>query len=147
MRNNKLQKGQSLFELVVAIAVSALIITAIVALASASIQNSSFSRDKNIAANYVQQLNEWLRGQRNAGTAEFTTRINTAPTWCFKDLSWTSFGTCGQDGFITDTKFKRETTFIISPVNGQDVVEISTIVSWEDSKGIHQVTGATDLSL
>jgi len=45
----KSQSGQSLFELVVAIAISALIIVAMVSLAVNSIQNSNFAKNKALA--------------------------------------------------------------------------------------------------
>ncbi|KKR44841.1 MAG: hypothetical protein UU51_C0007G0002 [Microgenomates group bacterium GW2011_GWC1_41_20] len=144
----KPQKGQSLFEVVVAIAVSALIITAIVSMASNSIQNSSYSRDKTLASNYVQQANEWLRQERDSNSATFITKA-AIPTWCFRSLSWILPSlprACASDEYITGTKFIRQSGLSISLVNGKNVVRVNTTVSWTDSKGLHQITGSTDLS-
>ncbi len=141
-----LQKGQSLFEVVVAIAISALIITAIVSLASNSIQNSSFSRDKTLAANYVQQTNEWLRQERDKSTTNFMAKA-AVPTWCFTTLSWSLPRACGATEYISGTKFIRQSSFIISPVDGKSLVQMDTVVSWRDAKGLHQVKGSTSLSI
>lgn len=144
--NKELQKGQSLFEVVVAIAISALIITAIVSLASNSIQNSSFSRDKTLAANYVQQTNEWLRQERDKNTSDFMAKA-AIPTWCFATLSWSSPTACGATQYISGTKFVRQSSFTILLVSGKNLVQIDTVVSWRDAKGLHQVKGSTNLSV
>ena len=60
----ELKKGQSLFEVVFAVAVSALIITAIVILAGNAVSNSTFSRNKALAGRFVQEAIEWLRKER-----------------------------------------------------------------------------------
>lgn len=146
--NHKLWKGQSLFEVVVAVAVSALMITAIVAIATNSIQNSSFSRDKTLASNHVQEVHEWLRQERDNNSAAFI--ANTAiPTWCFRALSWsapTIQRACYETDYIDGTKFTRQSTFSISLVGGKNVVRVDTTVSWTDAKGTHKINGITDLS-
>lgn len=140
-------KGQSLFEVVVTIAISALIITAVVSLASNSIQNSSFSRDKTLASNYVQELNEWLREQRDLSSSALITHITTSGTWCFKDLSWSKSSSCGASDYVTGTKFKRYANFSVSVVGGKQLIQIDTVVFWQDSKGKHEVKGSTKLSV
>ena len=70
----KSQSGQSLFELVVAIAISALIIVAMVSLAVNSIQNSNFAKNKALASSYAQEAMEWLRGQRDSGVDAFISK-------------------------------------------------------------------------
>ncbi|MFZ3130893.1 MAG: hypothetical protein WA125_07290 [Desulfosporosinus sp.] len=144
--NGGLQKGQSLFEVVVASAITALIITAIVSLASNSIQNSSFSRDKTLAANYVQQTNEWLRQERDKDAKNFIAKA-AIPTWCFTTLSWTRPSACGATEYISGTKFVRQSSFTISVVDGKNLVQIDTVVSWRDSKGLRQVKSSTNLSV
>ena len=77
-----LQKGQSLFEAVVALAISALIIVAVVALVASSIRNASFSRNVTLASRYAQQATEWLRGQRDANAG--IRRKICSLTYCLK---------------------------------------------------------------
>jgi Tfp pilus assembly protein PilV len=144
---NNLQKGQSLFEVMVAVAISALIITAVVGLASTSIQNSSYSRDRNLASNYVQELNEWFRSQRDSDIITLRINVVKSPIWCFVKTSWEKFTACGATDYVEGTKFIRQSTLNMEVVNNKDLLEITTTVSWQDSKGLHQVSSSTDLSL
>jgi len=48
-----MNKGQSLFEVVVALAISALIIITLVSVVGNSIKNATFSKNKTLAANYA----------------------------------------------------------------------------------------------
>jgi Tfp pilus assembly protein PilV len=143
------EKGQSLFEVVVALAVSALIITGVVSVATNSIQNSAYARDKTLAANYVQETMEWMRSERDKNASIF---LSHAPgTWCFVDLSgWVTpnhAGNCLASEYISgSSKFKRQVIFSVSDFSGKKLVEVDTTVSWSDSKGLHSVTSSTNLS-
>ncbi len=145
MANGKWQmaNGQSLFEVVVALAISALIITAIVSLVSNSIRNSTFSRNKTLAARYAQEATEWLRGQRDGDITALSVNILT-PVWCFKNLSFGQSGNCGPDDFITGTPLIREANFSVSVVGGKNLVQSDVVVFWTDSQGYHEVRSATN---
>lgn len=140
-----LEKGQSLFEAIVALAISALIIVAVVSLVSNSIRNSSFSRNKTLASRYAEQATEWLRGQRDADITTFSNHALT-PNWCINNLSWTQSGHCGGSDFITNTIFGREVSFVINSIGGKDVIEADVIVFWTDSQGYHEVRSATNFA-
>ena len=142
----KYTKGQSLFEVVVAISISALIITGIVAYTSNSIQNSSYSRDKTLASIYVQEANEWLRQERDQNSQVFSTKATPESRYCLAGLDWNTVGFCG-DRVIPDTKFTRDLYFPTCDTCPSGSVEVEVTVSWEDSKGDHEVTSLTDLSL
>lgn len=144
--NYKLQKGQSLFEVIVAVAISTLIVTAIVSLATNSIQNTSYSRDKTLASDYVEEAMEWLRQERDNNTQFKAKATETAgKSYCLDDLStWPALSDCTTDQFISGTKFKRTLAF---PSYSGGVVEATVTVSWEDSKGSHEVTSSTELSI
>jgi Tfp pilus assembly protein PilV len=153
LKDNRLQRGQSLFEVVVAIAISALIVTAVVALATNSIQNSSFSRDKTIATNYVQETMEWLKQERDQNSDIFNVKAefsrSSDVTYCLDSLSWPVVPkSCTSDEVVVGTNFIRELTFPSCadpcPV---DIVEAKVTVYWIDSKGVHEVTSSTNLSL
>jgi type II secretory pathway pseudopilin PulG len=142
MRN---QKGQSLFELVVAIAISALVVSALVSITTNSIQNAIFSKNKALAGTYGQQTAEWLRGQRDSDPVAFQVHALT-PQWCMAQLAWTSPGSCGTDSQISGTIFTREVNLVQDFVSGKTIVQADVVVSWEDSLGSHSVTNATNLS-
>ena len=135
-------RGQSLFELVVTIAISALVIVAIVSLTVNSIQNSNFSRNKTLAATYAQQATEWLRGQRDSNSNLFIINVGNVGVnnMCLNNLAW-SIAPCS-GAKITGTPFTREVVFNTTV---QNLVEADVTVSWLDSQGLHEVTDATNL--
>lgn len=142
------EKGQSLFEVVVAVAISALIITTIVALAALSIQNSSYSRDKTLASGYVSETMEWLRRERDKDFKVFAEKAGTALIYCMTNLGdvWPA-PTANCSNKIAGTKFTRELSFPVCDTCPPDVIEAMVTVSWIDSKGLHEVTSSTDLSV
>ena len=71
--------GQSLFEVVVALAISTLVIIAVVSLAALSIRNTDFSKNKTLASKYAQDATEWLRGQRDADFDAFASNTLQMP--------------------------------------------------------------------
>lgn len=139
------ERGQSLFEVVVAIAISALIVVTIVSLVSNSLRNATFSKNSAQAASYAQEAVEWLRSQRDSDIAAFITNTTT-PVWCFRDLSWAISGACLDTQVISGTPFLREARFSSSLVSGKTAIEASVVVSWSDSQGLHQITNATSFT-
>lgn len=138
------ERGQSLFELVIAIAISALIIVAMVSLATNSIKNSIYSKNKALASSYAQQATEWLRGQRDSNIDSFLT-FTLTPKYCLEDLGDPKVG-LNCTNTIANTVFKRWVTFTTSSPSGKTVIEADVTVSWTDSGGIHEVTSATNFS-
>jgi type II secretory pathway pseudopilin PulG len=138
-------RGQSLFEVVLAIGISALIITALVSLASSSIQNANFSKNKTLAANYAQEATEWLRGQRDLGFTNFGLNVQQgSPVMCLNQLNW-AIGPCS-GSTITGTLFTREVTFANADFGGKTIIKADIVVSWTDSKGSHKTISATNFS-
>jgi type II secretory pathway pseudopilin PulG len=153
------ESGQSLFELVVAIGISALIIVTVVSLTSNALQNAAFAKNESLAGTYAQQATEWLRGQRDADTDTFEANVENGglnAERCFNDSLddpdvWSdSIGRCGANDTISDssgnpTPFVRQITFTQIGTNPY-IIEADVTVSWTDSKGMHEVTNATDFS-
>lgn len=150
---NKIYTGQSLFEVVIAVGISALIITGIAAAALNSIQNSSYARDKNLATNYVQETMEWLRQVRDKETQAFAGKAIIGGVYCLSSLpssvtSWPSLKTsCSSAAPISNTIFVRKIEFIECTGCPPNVVRVKTTVTWKDSKGSHDVVSTTDLSV
>ena len=151
MRNNKLIKGQSLFEVIIAIFIMALVIVGIVILATNSIAYSSFSRNKTLAGRYAQEAIEWLRSQRDVDMAYFRTKVSSSP-YCLDTLTWNT-GACGNGEFVKDsaldtTIFKRSVDLTETTISTKNVIEVTVVVSWDDPKGYHEsrsVTSFTDI--
>lgn len=139
------EKGQSLFEVVVAIAISALIIVSLVSLVNRSIQNSTFSKNKALAATYAQQASEWLRNERDKDMIVFEGHVALL-IWCLPDLTWTTSGACASTKTITGTPFVRQVNFSDASVGVKTIIQADIAVSWTDSQGLHKVTSATSFS-
>ena len=141
------QEGQSLFEIMLALAVSTLIIVAIVSLASNAIRNTTYSRNKTLATRFSQEATEWLRGERDADFTVFETRA-LIPLYCLPSLSWatSSIGSCSSGQEIVNSIFRREVTFATSLVNGKTLIQAGIKVYWTDGQGQHEVRSVTNFS-
>jgi Tfp pilus assembly protein PilV len=147
LKIKNLETGQSLFEVTVSLAISALIIVSLVSLVSNSIRNSTFSKNKALAATFAQEGTEWLRGQRDTDVNTFfATRAVPGLVYCLNTLSWDQIGTCADDSTINGTPFKRELNFPLCDSCSSSLIESDVVVSWTDSQGLHQVTSATNFA-
>lgn len=135
-------KGQSMFEVVMALFIMALIIVGVVFLSTNSIANSAFSRNKTIAGRYSQEAIEWLRGQRDSDPTLFKT--NAVGTWCLSSLSFSSHSACGSA--IGSTIFKRQVAFTEDTTTLKTIIKAEVTTSWDDSKGTHQAKSTTEFT-
>lgn len=133
---NKYKKGQSLFEIVLALGLITLILTAVVALASLSIKNSSFSQSQTIATRYSDSAMESLREEKEKDWNSFYNNALSSSKWCFNDLSWANADPGSCSNTISDSNFVREVTFTII---GQKEIQVMVDVKWQDPSGYHEV--------
>lgn len=143
---HKCYKGQSMFEVVLALFIIALIIVGVVFLSTSSIANSAFSRNKTIAGRYSQEAVEWLRGQRDSNATLFLT--NATGTWCLIGLSFTTnpHNACNSASVITGTIFKRQVVFTEDGSTADTIIKAEVTTSWDDSKGTHQAKSVTEFT-
>ncbi len=146
MKKLKLNSGQSLFEVVLALGVVTIILVALVTLAALSIRNTTFSKNRNSATRYSQETVEWLRGQRDDDWTTFAVRAQT-PTWCLPTLDWDTalIGRCGAGpgDFVLGTIFKREVSFTIIDAT---TIEAVIKVYWDDAQGTHETRTSTNFT-
>lgn len=123
-----LRAGQSMFELLVAVFVIAIVLTALVSLVSTTVGNTTFSRERTQAANYTQEAVEWLRSERDKDWGVFRTRAGS--TYPLGDLNWASSGST-----VADTGFERQVELVeLNP----NTIEARVVTSWADSTGAHE---------
>lgn len=136
--------GQSLFEVILALGLIALVITAVVAVAGISIKNTSFSKNQTLGSRLAESTIEWLRGQRDENWETFADRALTS-VWCLPELSWDSAdsGNCGTDSLVEDTNLKREIEFL--EVSSTDI-QTTVKVYWQDGSGYHEVSTVTSFT-
>jgi len=133
VRLRRTKWGQSMFELLVAVFVVGITLTALLGLVTNSIGNTSFSRERTQAAKFTQEAVEWLRSERDSDWGVFKARSSPAGTvYCLQSLSWTS--SCGT---IANSPFSREVTLINDPAD-PDLVEARIKTSWQDANGTHE---------
>lgn len=143
-RKRRLSLGQSLFEVVVALAVITIILVSLVTLATLSIRNATFSQNKTAATRIAQQSVEWLRGERDNDWQAFVTHAAT-PVWCMPTLSWTIQGNCGvgAGNYVAGTVMLREISFVVVDPN---TVQTTVRVFWTDSQGGHESHTTTNFT-
>jgi Tfp pilus assembly protein PilV len=134
--------GQSLFEVILALAIVTLVIVTIVALAATSIRNTSFSKNKTLAAKYSQEALEWLRGERDKSWESFADFALT-PVWCLKNLAWEQSTGCSSADVVAGTTLRRE---VIFQNIAADNIETKIKIYWQDNQGLHEVNSVTNFT-
>lgn len=134
----KNQKGQSMYEMVIAIAIVALSLLAFVGLIISSLSAANYTREKSRANSYVQQALEWLRTEKDADWGAFYTNASgNTGGMCLGSLTWS--GGCG----ISGTNYERRAYFTVS---SGDKVNVRIEVSWSDARGRHVSEGSTSFT-
>lgn len=142
----KSQKGQSLFEVVLALGVITAITVGIVSLAVGSIRNAAFSKSKTLAGRYVQEATEWLRSERDTDFSAFETYTLTS-IWCLTGLNWNKVGACGDMDNIVGTSLFRDVSFSTPDSSpGKTIIQADIRVYWTDAQGDHEVSSITSFS-
>lgn len=120
--------GQTIIEVLIAIGVGALVLTAISASAIITVSNAQFAQKKTEALKYLQQ-----------GVEEVRIARDNAESWeSFKELNWPSEPIVSAGVTFTRTTSINE--------EGSDLLEVTVTVSWDDPKGTHKVFSVTKLS-
>ncbi|TSC89467.1 MAG: Uncharacterized protein G01um10145_624 [Microgenomates group bacterium Gr01-1014_5] len=141
MKKNR-SKGQSLFELIIAIGIGIIIVTAIVQLVTISVRNASFAKNKNEATRLAQQALEWLRSEKEKDWAVFYNRTGNPAYWCLPTLAWIA-GQCGSGQTISgSTTFTRQATLDQDDIDDDgEVIDIAVVVVtvfWTEGGKTHQ---------
>lgn len=135
--------GQSLFEVVIAIAVITMVLVGVVVMATNSVRNSNFSKNETTAGRYAQEAIEWIRFERDSDIETFTTRNGS---YCFDTLSWANTGVCSASEYIEDTIFLRTVNLSSATQDLKTIYEATVAVSWVDSQGTHEVRSTTSFN-
>jgi type II secretory pathway pseudopilin PulG len=141
-------KGQSLFEVTVALGVVGLVLLALVAVATVSIRNSTFSKNVTLATRYSQEAIEWLRSEKSSNWLALVSHISSSSRYCLDRLNWDHpvSSDCGSR-VISGTFFKRLVYFSnLADSNGDgqdDTVTAEVTTYWTDARGYHDARSAT----
>jgi Tfp pilus assembly protein PilV len=139
----KSTSGQSLIEVLTALAVVLLVLVALIRATTISMRSGGVSKAQAQATGYAQEAIEWIRAERDKDWDEVSTRVGT---FCLnlEPLDWPlTAGDCSDFGLAG--RFKREAT--LTSVGGAgNQVEVKVVVSWQEAGGEHQSVLTTYLT-
>ena len=137
-------KGQSLVEVLVALALAAVIITGVIFAITSALNNAQFSRNQNLATAYAQQGMEAVRAMRDAGKAMTDAGLIgfflLTGNYCLAKDSNTLAARAGPDCedegdiFVSGIHFIREIRFQSGSDCGSGNIKVTLQVQWSDSK-------------
>lgn len=155
MINFKEDKGQTMLEILVAIAVLVMVLVAIVSRVVEAVRNAHFARNQVLATRFSQEGVEWARSQRDRlGWSSFSTYIPDGVIYCVpdpdNDIEALISGLCTSADKISGTVFYRELAFQSNlnpaPGDGEAYTQVTSEVTWLDSIGEHNSQLTTRLS-
>lgn len=134
--------GQTIIEVVIATGVVAMVMTAVVAIISVSLRNTTRAKAKALATKYTQEGIEYFRAQRNllGWESMFQTIQQGAGgnTYCMSTLPYSGNGglaslanrACLPNEFVDSRQiYQRRAEITIS---GTDTITITVTVTWND---------------
>lgn len=140
LENRNLQAGQSLIEALLALAFAVVIITAVVIAVITSLNNTTFTKNQNLASQYAQEGIDIARNMRDSSYAEFKALPNNKSYCAGAD------GKLSTDSFCTVDGFERRVFLDHTGLDEKGIPRcqagssfVASIVSWIDSK----CTGST----
>ncbi len=134
VKSQNRESGQSLIEVLIALAASVAVVSAIVVTVITSLNNAQFTKNQNLATQYSRQGMEIVRQIAKNNWADFQTYTNR--DYCL-DKESTSLSTMTglNCGLNIDSLFSRQITIIQSgSTYCTNSVEVKSSVSWSDSK-------------
>ncbi len=142
----KKQSGQSLVEVVVAIAISALIIVGLLVGAVIGVRNVQFSRHQSQAMELNREASEWLRVQKELGWSSLWNYGSAAGSqYCLADLSFNISGSCDweNESELVAQKFARQ---LVLRQSDSGRLEVVITTGWHDAAGDHSEIATTYLT-
>lgn len=135
LENRNWEKGQSLIEALLALAFAVVIITAVVIAVITSLNNTTFTRNQNLASQYAQEGIDIARNMRDASYGEFKA-LPSGQYYCPG-----ADGKLSTDSFCTVDGFERRVFVQHAGLDEKDTPTceanstfVSSVVSWTDSK-------------
>jgi len=122
------QSGQTIVEVIIAIAVGALVMTAVVATMIVTISNAQFAKEKTQAIKYLDEGVENVRIARD-----------TANSW---EIFLSDYASPQQET-VGNGVYTRTTTVTQGMLPNDNQATVAVTVSWIGAKGTHQVSSAS----
>lgn len=147
----KENSGFTLLEILLFVTLISLVFIAVSYLSTYSLKTTRVAQQKIIATHFVEELQEWLRGQKEVDWGSFLAKAGnpTGLIYCVNsmpaDLSGLTSGSgCGST-YGLGTIYKREVTLTKNLTDTQ--VTISIIVTWKENNNTFTVPISTIFSV
>lgn len=134
----KNQKGVSIIEVLIATSILSMVFLAASYATTLSLSRTKYNQDRILASRYADELEEWMRGEKETNWATFVARSSASPgtTYCFNSttLSWPTSGDCGTT-FGLVNRFKREAVLVGTGTQ----VDVEITVEWQDGANTYSI--------
>lgn len=136
-------RGQTLIEALIALSIAVAIISAVTSVVVTSLNNSSFSKNQNIARSYVQQSMEKIRGLTQSNYNSFVNIYTSKTPYCIDEndnlICTMSNGECisnwnGDCNSVKTGIFVRQVEFNPQDSECKNNLSAKVTVSWNDNK-------------
>ena len=139
-------KAFTLVETLIFVTILSVFFVIAAAVSVSVIRDMKFNEAKIIATRYGEEMNEWLRMEKEINGQDFINKSNH--TYCFNDnlsfsTDWPPSGQCNNNDYSLVGKYKREVTL---ETNG-DEIESNVTVSWHAVGETKQVIVETIFTL
>lgn len=143
--NMSRNQGVTLLEVLVFVTILSMLFVGVAAATTSSLRRAQFNQRKIFATRFTEELEEWMRGEKEASWTTFAAKSAVSPgnIYCFNSvtLSWPAVGSCGSTYGLTNL-YKREATLI--GTGSQITVNIE--VEWLDGANTFSVPVTTVFS-
>lgn len=147
MSNINRQKGSTLIEILVAISVISLVLTAVGSMISMSIKLSDSNEQKQLALQKAQETLEFFRKERSINSwSSFSTPLEDKSTYCLSSLPENiasmsaNLGVCGDEDLFDAAKYKFKREVVVN-FNNANSLRVEIDLLWQDG------SKAKDLSI
>lgn len=134
-------KGQTLIEVLVALAAAVVVVYAITTAVITALNNAQFSKNQVMAAQYAQQGIEVLRHVRDSDWSKYSSYSDESILqYCLdknsKEVREKSGASCGTnvDDFIREVRIQKNSPDCTQPSQTTSAAKITVTVSWSDGK-------------
>lgn len=141
----KSQTGSTIIELIFAVMIVGLIITAVANAVTHSIKNTGEARFKQVATTLGQEVMEYIRQEKNrVGIINLDTPL-PGGDYCFVDVTSPIAGQCTNLDVISmaGADFQREVSIVYSgnktPITDPYRMTVTVVVSWTDGATVREV--------
>lgn len=139
--SHKSQEGFSLIEVIVFVSLVSIILIAAAGFTVQMLNRMSYNQHKLYAAHYVNDVQEWLDGEREADWPTFVSAASTGGTlYCINDpigisddidtLTPTTLASCGATGITGETPPLYRRTLVLTSDNAGSTVTARIEVMW-----------------